>query len=242
MPSSPRRARSKPVRAVLFDLDHTLFDTNRSEKRALAKVAESVDIPFGARALAAYREINTFVWSEYRAGRLTSKELRVMRFHLWLQKMDKDPAHAKRLAPMYLEEFSSRSDLISGATLAVRQVAKTGARLGVVTNGIDRVQRRRLKASDLHAAFPVVVTSERAGFTKPDPRIMEIALKRLRVDPDEAVYVGDDFQVDGLAANRSSMGFVWFNPRGEARKPGAEIRVDYEISSLREISALVTPR
>ncbi len=242
MPSSPPRARSKPVRAVLFDLDHTLFDTNRSERRALAKVAESVGIRFGSRALAAYREINAHVWSEYRAGRLTSKELRVMRFHLWLERMEKDPSHAKRLAPMYLDEFSSRSDLIAGATRAVRQVARTGVRLGIVTNGIDRVQRRRLKASDLHTAFPVVVTSERAGFTKPDPRIMELALKRLRVDPSEAVYVGDDFSVDGLAANRSEMGFVWFNPHGEARKPGANIRVDYEIASLREISALLTPR
>jgi putative hydrolase of the HAD superfamily len=229
----------RPVRAVLFDLDHTLFDTEKTERRALAEVARLAGIPLGARALLAYREANTHVWSEYRAGRVTSKELRVLRFHLWLEKLDRDPVHAKRLAPLYLERFSSRGDLIAGASSAIRSIGRLDVRLGVVTNGIDRVQRRRLRASDLMESFPVVVTSERAGITKPDPRIIEIALKRLRVKAEDAVYVGDDPHVDGLAANRAAVRFVWFNPRGEPLKPGVLVTVDHEIRHLREISGLI---
>ena len=232
----------RTVRAVLFDLDHTLFDTERTERKALGVVAQAAGFPLGARSLEAYREINTHVWGEYRAGRLTSKELRVLRFHLWLEKMDRDPAHAKKLAPLYLEEFSSGADLIKGAAMAVRSISRLGYRLGVVTNGIDRVQRRRLRASELTDAFPVVVTSERAGFTKPDPRIIELALKRLRVSPKEAVYVGDDPHVDGLAANRAAVPFVWFNPRGEGARPGDGVRIDHEISHLREIQGLIRSR
>jgi putative hydrolase of the HAD superfamily len=229
----------RPVRAVLFDLDHTLFDTEKTERRALAEVARLAGIPLGARALLAYREANTHVWSEYRAGRVTSKELRVLRFHLWLEKLDRDPVHAKRLAPLYLELFSSRGDLIAGASGAIRSIGRLDVRLGVVTNGIDRVQRRRLRASDLMDSFPVVVTSERAGITKPDPRIIEIALKRLRVKAEDAVYVGDDPHVDGLAANRAAVRFVWFNPRREPLKPGVLVTVDHEIRHLREISGLI---
>ena len=183
--------------------------------------------------------VNTHVWSEYRAGRLTSKELRVLRFHLWLEKMKRDPAQAKKLAPLYLEEFSSRGDLIAGAKAAVRSISRLGYRLGVVTNGIDRVQRRRLRASELMESFRVVVTSERAGFTKPDPRIMELALKRLRVRPDEAVYVGDDPHVDGLAANRASIPFVWFNPQRSAPKPGVSVVIDHQITHLKDLRSVV---
>lgn len=225
------------VRAVLFDLDHTLFDTEKTERRALGAVARAAGVPFGARALAAYRTINTHVWGEYRAGRITSKELRVLRFHLWLEKMDRDPAPARKLAPMYLDAFSSRGDLIAGASAAVRNISRQGFRVGVVTNGIDRVQRRRLKASELAESFPVVVTSERAGFTKPDPRIMEIALKRLRVSPEEALYVGDDPNVDGQAANRAGVPFVWFNPH-QTPNP-ASIAVHHQVTHLAQLRSVL---
>ena len=112
----------------------------------------------------------------------------------------------------------------------------------MVTNGIDRVQRRRLRASELMDSFPVVVTSERAGFTKPDPRIMELALKRLRVRPDEAFYVGDDPHVDGLAANRASIPFVWFNPQRSAPKPGVSVVINHQITHLKELRSLVHSR
>ena len=228
------------VRAVLFDLDHTLFDTEKTERHALATIARAADVRLGPRAIETYREVNMHVWGEYRAGRITSKELRVLRFHLWLERMNRDPAHARRLAPLYLEEFSSRGDLIAGAMKAVRGISRLGLRLGVVTNGIDRVQRRRLRASGLMDAFPVVVTSERAGFTKPDPRIMEIALKRLRLGPEEAVYVGDDPQVDGVAANRASMPFVWFNP---LRNPPAENVVFHsQITHVDQLHNVIHPR
>ncbi len=224
----------RPVRAVLFDLDHTLFDTEKTEEAALSVVARLVGIRPGARALEVYREANTHVWGEYRAGRITSKELRVLRFHLWLERMDRDPSHAKELAPLYLEQFSSRGDLIVGASSAVRAISSRGLLVGVVTNGIDRVQRRRLKASRLRDAFRVVVTSERAGFTKPDPRILELALARLRVRPDEAVYVGDDPNVDGVAANRASVPFVWFNPL--ARPAAPNVTVHYQVTRLAQLA------
>ena len=225
------------MRAVLFDLDHTLFDTEKTERRALGAVARAMQVPLGSHAIEAYRTINMHVWGEYRAGRITSKELRVLRFHLWLERMDRDPAPAKTLAPLYLDAFSSRGDLIAGAAAAVRAIARLGLRLGVVTNGIDRVQRRRLKASELAESFSVVVTSERAGFTKPDPRIMEIALKRLRVRPDEALYVGDDPQVDGLAANRAAVPFVWFNPK--RTPPAADIAVHYQVTHLADLRSVL---
>jgi 2-haloacid dehalogenase len=227
------------VRAVLFDLDHTLFDTNKTERHALRIVARAAKVRLSPETLASYQSVNTHVWTEYRAGRITSKELRVLRFELWLERMNRDPAPARALAPLYLEEFSSRADLIPGASAALKGLKELGLRLGVVTNGIDRVQRRRLKAGDLHGAFPVVVTSERAGFTKPDPRIMHLALERLRVRPEEAVYVGDDPHVDGLAANRAAVRFVWFNPRQAPPRPGARVSIDHEVAHLREIRKLL---
>ena len=53
------------VRAVIFDLDHTLFDTEKTERHALAAVAKAAKVPLGRHALEAYRTINTHVWGVF---------------------------------------------------------------------------------------------------------------------------------------------------------------------------------
>ena len=108
-------------------------------------------------------------------------------------------------------------------------------RLGVVTNGIDRVQRARLAASGLAPLFDVVVTSQGCGFAKPDPRILHVALAALDTPARHAVYVGDDPTTDGAAARAAGVRFVWMeNGRAAAgRLPRVRVR------SLRELNQLL---
>jgi HAD superfamily hydrolase (TIGR01549 family) len=104
-----------------------------------------------------------------------------------------------------------------------------------VTNGIDRVQRSRLRASGLEAFFETVVTSQGCGFAKPDPRILHTALDALQVAPHHAVYVGDDPATDGAAASRAGVGFVWMD-RG---RPVSGRRPRRRVTHLSELSFLL---
>jgi FMN phosphatase YigB (HAD superfamily) len=81
----------------------------------------------------------------------------------------------------------------------------------LVTNGYDRVQRRRLAAAHLEGFFEVVVTSEGCGFAKPDPRILSVALAALGLRAREAIYVGDDLRTDGAAARHAGVPFCWMD-------------------------------
>jgi putative hydrolase of the HAD superfamily len=107
-------------------------------------------------------------------------------------------------------------------------------RLGVVTNGIDRVQRSRLAASGLAPLFETVVTSEGSGFAKPDPRILHVALDALGISPRHAVYVGDDPAVDGAAARAAGVPFVWMD-RGDAVRGSRPRRRVRHLAELAEI-------
>jgi putative hydrolase of the HAD superfamily len=51
----------------------------------------------------------------------------------------------------------------------------------------------------------IVVTSQDSGFNKPQPEIFQEGLRRAGVEPAEAVYVGDQYQVDCVGANRAGM-------------------------------------
>lgn len=116
----------------------------------------------------------------------------------------------------------------------LRQLRKR-YRLGVVTNGIDRVQRSRLAASGLAPLFETVVTSQSCGFAKPDPRILHVALDAMGVAPRHAVYVGDDPATDGAAASAAGVRFVWMD-RGV---PIAGLRPRRRVTHLGGLASLL---
>jgi HAD superfamily hydrolase (TIGR01549 family) len=168
--------------------------------------------------------INAELWAAYRRGEISQPALARERFRRLLHETGKGPALAKRLGDRYLDRLSARGDRLPGCRPLLHALRKR-YRLGVVTNGIDRVQRSRLAASGIAPFFEVVVTSQGCGFAKPDPRILRIALDGLGVQPREAVYVGDDPAVDGAAARAASVPFIWVDrgdaPRGAAPRPSA---------------------
>jgi putative hydrolase of the HAD superfamily len=127
-----------------------------------------------------------------------------------------DPRRASRLGETYLDHLSQHGDRLPGCRPVLRQLRKR-YRLGVVTNGIDRVQRSRLAASGLAPLFDAVVTSQSCGFAKPDPRILHVALDAMGVAARHAVYVGDDPATDGAAASAAGVRFVWMDRGQEVR-------------------------
>jgi HAD superfamily hydrolase (TIGR01509 family) len=149
--------------------------------------------------------------------------------------VDGDPGRAARLGETFLDRLSARGDRLPGCRTVLSRLAKR-FRLGVVTNGIDRVQRARLRASRLDAFFGAVVTSEGCGFAKPDPRILHVALDALGVAPRNAVYVGDDPDVDGRAAAGAGVAFCWVD-RGT--RTGRGPRPRRRITHLLELEDLL---
>jgi HAD superfamily hydrolase (TIGR01549 family) len=119
--------------------------------------------------------------------------------------------------------LSERGDRLPGCRPVLRTLRRR-YRLGVVTNGIDRVQRSRLAASRLTHFFETIVTSEGCGIAKPDPRILHVALDALGVAPERAVYVGDDPAVDGAAAAGAGVSFVWMDHGPALGRNGRGVR------------------
>jgi len=241
-------SRRPPPRAVLFDLDETLFDFSRSEARALSGALAGHGLRPARSVVGVYREINAALWARYRRGTIGQAALARERFRRLLRRLGADPAGAPELGERYLALLSRRADLLPGCRRTLRALARRH-RLAIVTNGIDRVQRGRLEASGLGALFDVVVTSEGCGFRKPDPRIMQAALTALGVSPREALYVGDDLETDGGAARAAGVAFCWIDrsngANGGSRVPGRARpgpRPGHRVTRLTELIALVERR
>ena len=97
---------------------------------------------------------------------------------------------------------------------ALGKLKAKGYRLGVVSNSDGRVAEA-LEAVGLGGLFEVVVDSKIAGVEKPDPRIFHSALSTLAIPADQALYVGDLYDIDVVGARRAGMDVVLLDPTGQ---------------------------
>jgi putative hydrolase of the HAD superfamily len=82
---------------------------------------------------------------------------------------------------------------------AVLELLAQTWRLAVVSNFDGRL-RDILRGCELLGHFEQIVISSEVGADKPNPAVFREALKRLGVEPEEALHVGDDPQLDWAAA------------------------------------------
>lgn len=88
-----------------------------------------------------------------------------------------------------------------------------GLNTGIVSNSDGRLEWRLAELGILDR-FDFVIDSAVVGVSKPDPEIFRIALDKSSLEPSEAVYVGDYYEVDVVGARSVGMMPVLFDPVG----------------------------
>jgi HAD superfamily hydrolase (TIGR01509 family) len=100
---------------------------------------------------------------------------------------------------------------LEGVVAALEQLRSLGLRLAIVSNSEGTVEAL-LERMGLKGHFEAVVDSWHLGVTKPDPAIFHHALERLKVDPADAVMVGDSMKADVGGAIAAGMRGVLIDP------------------------------
>ncbi|MBA7691986.1 Phosphoglycolate phosphatase [subsurface metagenome] len=88
-----------------------------------------------------------------------------------------------------------------------------GLTLGLISN-VDRDITSVYEELGLANWLQVTVTSQDVGFNKPRPEIFQAALKQAGVKPAEAIYVGDQYQIDVVGANGAGMRGILIDRNG----------------------------
>ncbi len=219
-------------RAVLFDLDDTLFDHRRSARAALTGLhrlhGRGTDLDAFEREHTRYLEV---MHLEVLAGRVGLDEARRERFRHVFQAFDIPLADAdvEAVASAYRSGYMTARRALDGAAdllLAVRP----HARIGIVTNNLLEEQQDKLAHCGLAPYVDVLIASEDVGVSKPDRGIFDIALQRLVVGAADAVMVGYSWANDIIGAVNAGIRAIWFNPDRKAA-PAAP-------AGVREIHAL----
>lgn len=111
-----------------------------------------------------------------------------------------------------------------------------GLPLGIVSN-FSKTLPDLCRQEGIADYFDFIIASEDIGISKPDPRILHIALQKAQVKPNEAVYVGDH-PFDILCAKKVPMPIIWFNKDDDPIPEGFTSYSDLQIGSLLELTEI----
>ena len=98
----------------------------------------------------------------------------------------------------------SRIAIFDDVLLALDALRTRAVALGVISN-MDRTLPQLLAQLGVDGYMSVVVSSGEVGLTKPQPEIFRVALERTGVAPEEALYVGDQYENDVLGARQAGL-------------------------------------
>lgn len=109
--------------------------------------------------------------------------------------------------------------------------------IGLLTNGAPDLQREKLTASGLGDFFQTVVISGELGIGKPRAEIFHHLASNMKVEPSQAIMVGNSLERDIAGARNAGIRSIWIRVPG-SEEP-AEVEPDHTILGLAELPALL---
>jgi putative hydrolase of the HAD superfamily len=216
------------IRAIVFDFGQTLVDSaegfRTAEKELQQKASEALGLAAGERFLTVYREIRTRFHT-----RSDFSRKRILEAVFTHYGRKPDPALANRWEAEYWERVGTMTQVFP-ETEAVLTALRDRYRLALITNaqGQTRTGMHRVGNYPRLARFfeVIVVAGEGDIPAKPHPGPFRLCLEQLGIEPDEAVYVGDDWRIDIGGSEAAGMHPIWLRHRSVQRNwPEADSHV-----------------
>jgi putative hydrolase of the HAD superfamily len=120
-------------------------------------------------------------------------------------------------------------------TIPTLQRLRQQYRLALVTDAQRVFFEAEIRITGLAPFFEVMIVSSDYGFHKPDPRIFQLALKELGVEPGQALYVGDSWQRDMVGAQSAGIRTILLNRKNHTYHFGGQPGPDAIVGSLDEL-------
>jgi HAD superfamily hydrolase (TIGR01509 family) len=168
-----------PIRAVIFDMDGTLLDTEAVHLNAFARTGAAIGWPMPQELLLSMVGIHRDGNRQMLADRL-GPEFPLERFYA-----DSDA--------LFEAAVDAGIPLRPGADLLLDHLARRGIPMGLATSTAAPFAQDRLEKTGIAQYFDVVVTRSDVMHPKPHPEPYLLAAARLGLDPKDVVAVEDSY-------------------------------------------------
>lgn len=189
------------LKAVIFDLDDTLYSEKEYVRSGYQKIAEVIpEVQDAAEKL----------WKLFEAKKPAIDEL--------LRQENIQSDEIKQLCLLAYRHQIPDIHLYDGVAEMLAELRKQGVKLGIITDGRPEGQRAKLQVLELENMVDhVIVTDEFGGpeFRKPNPIAFQTMKEKLDVEYKTMCYVGDNIKKDFISPEKLGMKSIHFvNPDG----------------------------
>lgn len=209
-------------KAVLFDLDNTLYDYEKVHKVALKVVHKILNKKIKMSFPKFKRLYNVSKREVQRelAGTASSHN-RVLYFQRLVEKTHNtvDPDIILTLYNAYWNTLLKNMKPYKGMKDTLKKIKEKGMKIAIVSDLTTHIQLRKIHKLGITQYVDYLITSEEAGSEKPHSIMFLLALNKLDVNPAEAIMVGDNTISDIEGANAVRLDTILLKKGKLAKKP-----------------------
>ncbi|WP_228976926.1 HAD family hydrolase [Streptomyces sp. DH12] len=209
------------IRAVLWDIDDTIFDYARADRTGMRRHLR--DEGLGAayscveEALEHWREATLAHWHRFSAGEVTWEQQRRDRVRTFLGTALADD-EADAWFARYLAHYEAAWELFPDTVPVLDRLA-ADYRHAVLSNSSLLNQDRKLRVLGVRDRFEAVLCAADIGVSKPAAAAFHAACDALDLPPAEVAYVGDQPDIDARGAVEAGLLGVWLDRAGSGGRP-----------------------
>lgn len=220
------------IKAVIFDLDNTLFDFMAMKRQAInAAMRAMIDAGFNLD----YEQMESRIKYIYDEKGIEYQKVFDELILEQLGYLDHKILSAGIIA--YRRAREAALIPYPHATATLTALVKSQIKLGVLSDAPSREAWLRLCYMNYHHFFDCVVTHDDSGERKPSPKPFKIILEKLGVNADEAIMVGDWFERDMIGAK--NVGIFTAYAKYGAVKPLDNTEADYTLKSISNLIEII---
>ena len=197
------------IKAVIFDLDHTLFDRHGT----LREVAKQFRRSFRIREGVTDEEIAR-LWC-YADDHFVYDGWKYVLAYLTENGVFEEPPLYDDYRSFVYENFAKTAVRFEETIPMLLTLKKRGYAVGLITNGNHALQYRKLQMLGLQYIFDEIIVSGDVLVEKPDREIFQMMCDKLALDPGEMVYVGDNPRNDIAGARDAGYRTIWMESTGQ---------------------------
>lgn len=221
------------IRAVIFDIDNTMYNYDRAHSIAMAEL-----LKYGEQKLhmdeaamrAGLSKVQTSI--QERLGRQSSTiHNRLIRFQCFLESMGKtELSKALEMYHIYWDTLLEAMEPEPGMMQYISHLRKQGVSIGIGSDMTAYMQFQKLKKLNVLDQISFIVTSEEAGAEKPSPEFFRLCVKKAGCLPEECAFIGDSLKKDVEGAKANGLLGIWYCPDAgeEESNKGYPVITSYE--------------
>ena len=189
----------KGVKGVLLDIDNTIYHYESCHKLALNSLLKELSKLLNLSLetikhefLNARKKVNKTLHGT------ASSHSRFLYIQLTLEKISEvsDFYNTIKLEKLYWDIFLEKMELNADAKKFILKSNEKNIPICCLTDLTAEIQFRKVLKLNLENNIKYIVTSEEVGIEKPNKKMFQSALEKLRLSPDQVIMIGDSIDKD----------------------------------------------